>query len=61
MNININGVTRPMTAEEMAELERMAAEISLPEATQEERITRLEEENANLKEALEMLLSGVVE
>lgn len=28
--ININGVTREMTAEEIAEMERMAAEMPMP-------------------------------
>ena len=31
MKININGVTREMTAEEIAEHERMAAEMPQPE------------------------------
>lgn len=57
--ININGVTREMTAEEIAEMERMQAEMPKPEHTQDERLTALETENAYLKEALEMLLSGV--
>lgn len=35
--ININGVTREMTPEEIAEMERMAAEIPQPEPTMEER------------------------
>ena len=59
--ININGVTRDMTPEELAEYERMAAEMSDPEPTPEERIAKLEADNAHLKEALEMLLNGVVE
>ena len=42
--ININGVTREMTAEEIAEMERMAAEHQPPEKTPEERIAELEEE-----------------
>lgn len=42
--ININGVTREMTAEEIAEMERMAAEMPAPEPTAEERIAVLEEE-----------------
>ena len=32
MKININGVTRDMTQEEMIELERMAAEAPVPES-----------------------------
>lgn len=31
MKININGITRDMTPEEIAEMERMAAEIPQPE------------------------------
>ena len=44
----------PLTAEEIAELERLAAEQPVPEPTPEERI-------AVLEEALNMLLSGVTE
>ena len=44
----------PLTVEEIAELERLAAEQPAPEPTAEERITVLEE-------ALNMLLSGVTE
>ena len=51
-----NGVGRfeDMTAEEIAELEQLAAEQPAPEPTQEERI-------AVLEEALNMLLSGATE
>lgn len=59
MKININGVTREMTAEEMAETERMGAEMPMPEATPEERLAKLETENVYLKESLNLLLSGV--
>ena len=44
----------PLTAEEIAELEALAAEQPVPEPTPEERI-------ATLEEALNMLLSGVTE
>lgn len=50
----INGSYIDMTAEEIAELERLAAEQPAPEPTAEERI-------AVLEEALNMLLSGVTE
>ena len=50
----INGSYIDMTAEEIAELERLAAEQPTPEPTAEERI-------AVLEEALNMLLSGVTE
>jgi hypothetical protein len=59
--IDINGVVREMTAEEIAEMERMAAEMPPPQPTAEERLSALEAENAYLKEALEMLLSGVTD
>ena len=42
MKININGLTREMTAEEIAEFERMKAEMTEPEPTQEERLNALE-------------------
>ena len=54
MKICENGIIRNMTAEEIAELERLAAEQPAPESTPEERI-------AVLEEALNMLLSGVTE
>ena len=44
----------PLTAEEIEELEALAAEQPVPEPTPEERI-------ATLEEALNMLLSGVTE
>lgn len=40
--INIDGITREMTAEEIAEFNRMMAEVPKPEPTPEERITVLE-------------------
>ena len=54
MKININGVTREMTAEEIARQEALMAQMSEPELSAEERLTVLEE-------ALEMILSGVTE
>lgn len=54
MKICENGIIRDMTAEEIAELERLAAEQPVPEPTPEERI-------AVLEEALDLLLSGVTE
>lgn len=42
--INDNGVIRPMTDEEISELERLAASIPPPEPTPEERIAALEEQ-----------------
>lgn len=48
-----------MTAEEVAELEKLAAEAPAPEPTPEERIAALEKDNAELRDAMETLLSGV--
>lgn len=42
MKININGLTREMTAEEVAEFERQQAEIPEPEPTPYERLNTLE-------------------
>lgn len=50
----VNGEYIDMTAEEIAELEALAAEQPAPEPTAEERI-------ATLEEALNMLLSGATE
>ena len=50
----VNGEYIDMTTEEIAEIERLAAEQPAPEPTPEERITTLEE-------ALNLLLSGVTE
>lgn len=63
MRICENGVYRDMTAEEVAELEKLAAEAPAPapELTPEERIAALEKDNAELREAMELLLSGVTE
>ena len=59
MKICENGIIRDMTAEEIAELEKLAAEMPAPEPTPEERIAALEQDNAELREAMEALLSGV--
>ena len=59
--ININGVTRKMTAEEIAEMERLAASMPKPEPTPEERLAAQEQEIAYLKEALNLLLTGVTD
>ena len=48
----LNGKLVEMTAEEIAELERLAQELPPPEPTTDERL-------AELEEALELLLSGV--
>ena len=55
--ININGVTREMTQEEIAEMERMAAEMPKPEPTPDERMNEIE---AALIELAAMLAGGGV-
>ena len=55
----INGEYIEMTPEEIAELEKLAAEQPAPEPTPEERIAALEKDNAELRDALEALLTGV--
>lgn len=59
MRICENGIYRDMTAEEVAELERLATEQPTPEPTAEERIAALEKDNAELRDALDALLTGV--
>lgn len=59
MKICENGIIRDMTPEEIAELEKLAAEAPTPEPSPEERIAALEKDNAELREAMEALLSGV--
>lgn len=54
-----NGIYRDMTAEEIAELEKLSTEMPAPEPTPEERIAALEKDNAELREAMEALLTGV--
>lgn len=59
MRIYENGIYRDMTPEEVAEFEKLATEMPAPEPTPEERITALEQDNAELREAMDALLSGV--
>lgn len=54
-----NGIYRDMTPEEVAEFEKLVAEQPAPEPSPEERIAALEKDNAELREAMEALLSGV--
>ena len=61
MKIYENGIIRDMTPEEIAELERLAAESPAPEPSAEERIAALEQDNAELRSAIEALISGVTE
>lgn len=55
----INGEYIEMTPEEIAEIEKLATEQPTPEPSPEERIAALEKDNAELRDALEALLSGV--
>lgn len=57
----VNGIYRDMTPAEIAELEKLAEEAPAPEPSPEERIAALEKDNAELREAMEALLSGVTE
>lgn len=62
MKICENGVVRDMRPdeiEEIAELEKLATEQPAPAPSPEERIAALEKDNAELREAMELLLSGV--
>nr|DAI21774.1 MAG TPA: Protein of unknown function (DUF3375) [Caudoviricetes sp.] len=55
----VNGEYIDMTAEEIAEFEKLVAEAPAPEPTPEERIAALEKDNAELRDALDALLNGV--
>lgn len=62
MKIYENGIYRDMTAAEIAAFEKLAAEMAAmpaPEPTAEERIAALEKDNAELRDALDALLTGV--
>lgn len=59
--INDNGVIRDMTPYEIASLTAQEPEPEEPPISNEERIAALEVENAQLKEALDLLLSGATE
>ena len=61
MKICENGIYRDMTPEEIAELEKLATEMPAPEPTPEERIAALEQDNAELREAMDALLLGVTQ
>lgn len=61
MRICENGIYRDMTSAEIAELEKLAAEAPAPEPTPEERIAALEQDNAELRSAIEALISWVTE
>lgn len=59
MKININGLTREMTAEEIAEMERQQVELPEPEPSPEERLAELEAQNQMLTQCL-MEMSQIV-
>lgn len=59
MKICENGIYRDMTPEEIAESEKLAAEAPTPEPSPEDRIAALEKDNAELRDALDALLTGV--
>lgn len=59
MRIYENGIIRDMTPEEIAELEKLATGRPTPEPSPEDRIASLEKANAELREAMEVLLTGV--
>lgn len=58
----VNGVLQEMTIEEIAEWERFAAEMPVPEKTAEERLAALEEAGLErdmaLAELAELILGG---
>lgn len=56
MKIYENGIYRDMTAEELAELERMQSEAPEPEPTQEERIVELE----NVTDDIILLMAEII-
>lgn len=56
MKICENGITRDMTAEEIAELEKMQTEMPEPEPTQEERIVELE----NVTDDIILLMAEII-
>ena len=53
----VNGKYIDMTPEEIAELEKLTTEMPAPEPTPEERIAALEQDNAELRKAIETLLN----
>lgn len=59
MKVCENGVYRELTVEEIEEMQVSPPEQPAPEPTPEERIAALEKDNAELREAMEALLSGV--
>jgi len=58
VKININGITREMTPAEIAEMERLAAEMPVPEADPKKK--RMDEIEMALMELAAMLAGGNV-
>lgn len=52
MRIYVNGIYRDMTAEELAELEKMQSEAPAPTPTIEERVASVEEDTAVIRAIL---------
>lgn len=59
MKICENGVYRELTAEEIEEMHVSPPEMPSPEPSPEERIAALEQDNDELRDALDALLLGV--
>ncbi|WP_419023038.1 hypothetical protein [Holdemanella sp.] len=56
MKININGLTREMTAEEISEHERQMAEMQEPKPSTEERLNTLE----NTTDDIVLMLADII-
>ena len=59
--ININGITREMTAEEVAEMEQWTAEHPAPEKSLEEQLNEAKAEIEELKTAYSELGDAMIE
>ena len=59
MKICENGVYRELTEKEIEEMQVSPPEMPAPEPSTEERIAALEQDNAELREAMDALLLGV--
>ena len=57
MKICENGVYRELTGKEIEEMQVSPPEMPAPEPTPEERIAALEQDNAELRKAIETLLN----
>lgn len=61
LKVMFDGIVREATFDERAAHEHLASELPPPAPTPEERIAKLEAENAHLIEVLELILSGATE